>query len=66
GRPCLDPPGNSLGSLSPAQLVILFPPFFALDQVLSTRTDLVEYQRQWDTTPVHIWSSTPLPEDPTL
>lgn len=63
GRPCFGPPESPLAPLRPTQLVILFPPFFALDEALSTRADLVEYQRQWNTTPVHIWSSTPLPRD---
>jgi hypothetical protein len=62
GRTCLGPDASALAT-SPAQVFILFPRFFSLEQSLSTRTDLVEYRRQWDTTPVHIWSSIPLRED---
>jgi 4-amino-4-deoxy-L-arabinose transferase-like glycosyltransferase len=64
GRHCLGPPASPLDPMRAAQLVIVFPPFFALDHVLSTRADLTEYDRQWDTTPVHIWSAMPLPPDP--
>jgi 4-amino-4-deoxy-L-arabinose transferase-like glycosyltransferase len=66
GRPCFGPPASPFAPLSPAELVILFPPYFALDHVLSTRAELVEYQRQWNTTPVHIWSSRPVPRDSPL
>ena len=66
GRPCFGPPADALTPLHPAPLVIVFPPFFSLDQPLSARPELVEYQRQWGTTPVHVWSSTPPPIDPTL
>lgn len=63
GRTCLEPAENALSPTSPAQLFILFPPFFSLNQSLSTRADLVEYDRRWGTTPVCIWSAIPLPQE---
>jgi len=62
GRTCLGPGEEPPPDASPPQLYILFPPF-ALDPPLATRGDLVKYQRRWNTTTVHIWSSVPLPPE---
>jgi 4-amino-4-deoxy-L-arabinose transferase-like glycosyltransferase len=61
GRTCLGP--ESAGSsTNRAQLFIVFPPFFALARSLSGRPGLVEYHRQFGTTPVRIWSAIALPD----
>lgn len=60
GRSCFGPE-KALNPPRPAQLYILFPPFFALDQPLSTQPRLHRYLREWNSTPVHIWSTVPLP-----
>jgi 4-amino-4-deoxy-L-arabinose transferase-like glycosyltransferase len=62
GRTCLDPE-SARSATTPAQLVIVFPPFFSLAQSLSGYPGLVEYGRQWGTMPVRIWSSVPPPPD---
>jgi hypothetical protein len=62
GRRCLGPE-SARSPTSPAQLFIVFPPFFSLAPSLSSQPGLVEYSRQWGTTPVRIWSSIPPPPD---
>lgn len=64
GRTCLGPPDGAFPPPTTAQLFILFPDFFGLDQSLATRADLARYEREWASTPVHIWSAVPLPPGP--
>jgi len=62
GRTCLNPGENVPAGADPPQLFIVFPPF-NLESSIATRGDLVEYQRRWNTTTVHIRSSVPLPPE---
>jgi 4-amino-4-deoxy-L-arabinose transferase-like glycosyltransferase len=62
GRTCISVSDRELPQDNGAQLFILFPSFFRFDQALAERGDLTLYQRQWNTTGVHIWSSIPLPQ----
>jgi 4-amino-4-deoxy-L-arabinose transferase-like glycosyltransferase len=63
GRRCFEPE-TARSSTAAAQLVIVFPRFVSLAPSLASDPALVEYHRQWGTTPVRIWSSIPPPAEP--
>ena len=62
GRTCFEPE-TARASTASAQLVIVFPRFVSLAPSLASDPALLEYHRQWGTTPVRIWSAIPLPAE---
>lgn len=59
GRPCRTPANAELSTATPAQLFILYPPFFTFDGVLATRSDVVLTEQRFGSTPVHVWAPPP-------
>jgi hypothetical protein len=59
GRPCWSADRVELSATTPAQLFIVYPPFFALDRVLAGRSDVVLTEQHFGRTPVHVWAVPP-------
>ena len=59
GRPCWSADRVELSATTPAQLFIVYPPFFALDRVLAGRADVVLTEQYFGQTPVHVWAAPP-------
>jgi hypothetical protein len=56
GRPCFAVGTAELSAAAPAQLFIVYPPYFAQDAVLDTRADLILTTERWAGTRVHVWA----------